>query len=539
MQYIKNCNKNLKILNWRIELENYDYTIMYKEGKTNVVADALSRKIECNKNETNRFFSITDTEDSQSEENNNPLLDENHNPSHEENNNPSSFLAHNNTNGSENMIIQSSSLQTIHSAEDSSDFYIHSSLRPVNYYKNQIIFKIDHSSSISVESPFGNIKRTIVIQPEFTIQDITGYLLKYHNGKQTGILAPEMLIQTIQEAFKRNLKVKGHFVMCFFLVEDVIETNRQNLLISTEHNRAHRGITEVEAKLKRSYFFPKMQQRIKQFTNSCEVCNTHKYERKPYNIKISPIRPITEKPLDRVHIDIFIINHESFLSVIDAFSKHLQMYSLKHKNLIDVQKAMTKYFSTFGSPRQIITDHETTFRSLQFKNFLTQLGTSLEYASSSESNGQIERTHSTIIELYNTNKHKFPRAGTKQLVKIAVTLYNETIHSATKFTPNEIIFNQNSELNPEQIRSNAQKIFEEVKNNLLRSHNRVIKSNSTKENPPKIDENQDVFVLPNIRTKTQPRAHKTTAHQITDKTFKNIRDIKRNKSKIKRFKKNT
>jgi len=347
-----------------------------------------------------------------------------------------------------------------------------------------------------------------------------------------------MLIQTIQEAFKRNLKVKGHFVMCFFLVEDVIETNRQNLLISTEHNRAHRGITEVEAKLKRSYFFPKMQQRIKQFTNSCEVCNTHKYERKPYNIKISP-RPITEKPLDRVHIDIFIINHESFLSVIDAFSKHLQMYSLKHKNLIDVQKAMTKYFSTFGSPRQIITDHVTTFRSLQFKNFLTQLGTSLEYASSSESNGQIERTHSTIIELYNTNKHKFPRAGTKQLVKIAVTLYNETIHSATKFTPNEIIFNQNSELNPEQIRSNAQKIFEEVKNNLLRSHNRVIKSNSTKENPPKIDENQDVFVLPNIRTKTQPRAHKTTAHQITDKTFKNIRDIKRNKSKIKRFKKNT
>ena len=52
---------------------------MYKEGKTNVVADALSRKIECNKNETNRIFSITDTEDSQSEENNNPLLDENHN----------------------------------------------------------------------------------------------------------------------------------------------------------------------------------------------------------------------------------------------------------------------------------------------------------------------------------------------------------------------------------------------------------------------------------------------------------------------------
>lgn len=48
LQYIKNCNKNQKQknLNWRTEIKNYEYTIIYKEGKTNVVADALSRKTE-------------------------------------------------------------------------------------------------------------------------------------------------------------------------------------------------------------------------------------------------------------------------------------------------------------------------------------------------------------------------------------------------------------------------------------------------------------------------------------------------------------
>ena len=75
------------------------------------------------------------------------------------------------------------------------------------------------------------------------------------------------------------------------IVEDVSDVERQDFLISSEHERAHRGISEVESKLRRAYFFPSMQKQIKQFINNCKICKFHKYERKPYNIKIFP-RPI-------------------------------------------------------------------------------------------------------------------------------------------------------------------------------------------------------------------------------------------------------
>lgn len=509
LTFIKNSTKNAKILNWRLQLENYDYDVIYKCGKANVVADALSRPpVEVYHNE---------------QDNNDSLLT----------GNLGSSSIQGNQGQSQN---DDSDADTIHSANDSNDYYIHFSNRPLNHYRNQLIFRIANFSTIASETPFTNFHRTTIIQPNFNETEITEFIKRYHNGKQTALLAPENLIQLIQNSFKRHFSAKGHFVFCTCIVEDVANEDRQSAIITKEHNRAHRGITEVETQIKRSYFFPKMNAQIKNFINSCEICNVHKYDRKPYNIKISP-RPITDRPLKRVHMDIFIIDKCNFLSLIDSFSKHLQMYHIKTKNVVHVQKAVSKYFSVFGTPELIVTDHETTFTSIQFKNFLGELGVSIEYASSSESNGQIERTHSTIIEIFNTNKNKFRGMKTQSIVKLAVALYNDTIHSSTKFTPNEIIFNRNNVTNPEVILGNAQKIFLETIQNLEKSQQNQTKLNSRKETPPQISENQEVFLKPNIRTKTQPRGNKANAHNVTDRTFLNRNNIKRNKNKIKRTKK--
>lgn len=507
LTFIKSSDKNSKILRWRLDLESFDYEVKYKEGKSNVVADALSRiPIETNINETINNASS-------------PILDQEDDDNQMENNSPDSLDS-----------------QTVHSAEESADYYIHFTERPINYYRNQLILKFFHSSEIINETLFGKFKRTIVCEPNFTDDKITEIIKTFHNGKQTAIMAPESLYKSLQDVYKKHFDQKGHFVITQNIVEDVHLEDRQNEIIVKEHLRAHRGVTEVEAQLKRTYFFPRMQAKIKSYINTCNICNKHKYERKPYNIKISP-RAVTEKPLERVHMDIFIIDKCNFLSLIDSFTKHLQMISIKTKNLIHVQKALGKYISTFGVPKTIITDHETTFLSIQLRSFLDKLGTQLMYAASSESNGQIERTHSTIIEIFNTNKHKFKGMGTKSKIKLSVALYNDTVHSATKFTPNEIMFNQNNIANPEEVLKNAQTLFLKTKENILRSQQKLIKDNDNREDPPHLEEGQEVFVIPNIRTKTQPRANNTTVNETHDKTFKNKRNIKRHKNKIKRLKK--
>lgn len=78
-----------------------------------------------------------------------------------------------------------------------------------------------------------------------------------------------------------------------------INVERQNMIISKAHNRAHIGIIEIEAQLKRSYFFHSINKLISKLVNTCDQCNAHKYERRPYNIELSP-RSITDKPFDRL-----------------------------------------------------------------------------------------------------------------------------------------------------------------------------------------------------------------------------------------------
>lgn len=236
-------------------------------------------------------------------------------------------------------------------------------------------------------------------------------------------------------------------------------------------------------------------------------------------------------------MDIFQINSQNFLSLVDSFSKHAQMIPMDTKNLTDVKSALARYFSIYGTPRQIITDHETTFRSLQLKGYLENLNIELNYASCSESNGQVEKTHSTIIEIINTNKYKFPNHNTIDIVNVAISLYNNSVHSATKFTPNEIIFKNNNLVDRNLISENSQRVYDKVKANIEKARISQEKRNKNKEDPPHLDPNQEVFLVPNIRKKLDPRAKPSKANEITDKTFSTNRNIKRHKQKIKRLRK--
>lgn len=481
--FIKNANKNGKLIRWRLELENYDYTVIYKTGKTNVVADALSRKVETNVNE----------------------------------------------------ISDPSDIETVHSASSSEEFFIHFTERPINNYRNQIIFRTTSFNSILMFDIFPGYKRTTICDSNFTADKITDYLKRYWNGRQTAIHAPESLLNMIQVSYRNHFS-HAHLVITQNMVEDIISEERQDNIIRQEHDRAHRGIQEVEQQIKRSYFFPEMVKKIRQFNNACQICSGHKYDRKPYNIKISP-RPIEIAPFHRIHIDIFGMDKINYLTIICAFSKHLQAIKIETRNTIDIQNALNQYFSNFAIPRSIVCDHEAAFTSIQMADYLANLGTQMDFASSSESNGQIEKTHCTLIELYNTNKHKFPNMSSEQIMGIIVALYNNTVHSATGFTPNEIIFNRTDAISPAEIDNNANRIFRKVTENLQKAQQKMERYNDEKEDPPVIEEGQTIFVKRGTRKKLDPRFNTTKCLENKEKTIKIPRNTKRNKNKIKRIRK--
>lgn len=507
-------------------MENYDYNVIYKTGKTNVVADALSRKTEINANELDN----DEDSDEDSMANNSPSSDSQSTNSENTSDNGDTIE------NSDTHDDQSEDLETVHSANTSDDYFIKSTERPINYYRNQIILRLSRLDMESSESPFPNFKRVIINKKYYDENIITTILKKYHNGKQMAILAPEPLINLIQNSYKNHFSNSGYFVITHFQVEDIRLDDKQDEIIRKEHERAHCGITEVENQLRRSFFFPKMVPKIRNLINSCNICSEHKYDRKPYNIKISP-RPLSTAPFERVHMDIFGIDKHYYLSLICAFSKHLQLIEILSRNVVDIQKALTKYFGNYRTPKTIICDHEASFTSIQLQTFLSNLGTKIEFASSSESNGQIEKTHSTVIELFNTNKYKFPELSSPEIIGVITNLYNETIHSSTSFTPNEIIFNQQNLVNPEEISTTTSKIFSKVRKKLSKARKRMKKYNNSKEDPPKIEQGENVYVKKATRKKLDPRFTTAQCIENADKTFKIRRNVKRHKNKIKRLRK--
>lgn len=95
------------------------------------------------------------------------------------------------------------------------------------------------------------------------------------------------------------------------------------------------------------------------------------------------------------------------------------------------------------------------------------------------------------------------------MIKLSVALYNNSVHSATSFTPNELLFNNNNNTNPIDIVEKANKLFTDARINMYKAQIKLRKQNGDKEDPPVVEENQTVYVIPNIRTKQEPRAKET------------------------------
>ena len=199
LTFIKSSFKNSKILRWRLELGNLDYEVKNREGKTNVVAAVLSRKpqgIDDNHNaidinsspvsdnqEQDRDTEANSEEQSDSEhnrtfstheENETPPTDEDNQEQDSESRNGSEgrIDGENNRTSSANegnetpLMDEGNDLDTIHSAEESADNFIHFTEKPINSFKNQLIFRVANFTSEINENPFPHFKKNTIVQPQ-------------------------------------------------------------------------------------------------------------------------------------------------------------------------------------------------------------------------------------------------------------------------------------------------------------------------------------------------------------------------------------
>lgn len=90
-------------------------------------------------------------------------------------------------------------------------------------------------------------------------------------------------------------------------------------------------------------------------------------------------------------------------------------------------------------------DNEVALKSIELRSLLQRLDVETYYTPSdhSEVNGIVERFHSTLSEIFRCIRSKYPKypdLSNKEIYKIATTLYNTTIHSATNLKPFEVFY---------------------------------------------------------------------------------------------------
>lgn len=385
---------------WKAQLEEYNYELIYKPGKTNVVADALSRP---------------------------PMADVN------------------------------TLTPTVHSADTSSEDLIYSVEVPINTFKNQILIEESTESSYEFKIVFPSYHRHTIKEPNLMESDLKTILTKYLNPTViNGIKTTEPIMLKIQALYPdyfKNIQIR----FARILVEDVIDEERQKQIIIETHNRAHRNNAENRKQILENFYLPSMTRKIKNLLKICKICKENKYERHP-NVPKLHATPIPTHPGHTIHIDIFSTDKFRVLTAIDKFTKFAIAKMLNGKSVEDIRKPLREIIFYFGVPKLIVFDNERSFNSQSIRFMLeNELGIEIFTAPpyQSEVNGQIERFHSTLSEIMRCSKCEQPDYSFEELLEISVNKYNHTIHSSTNKKPVDLFFDRPITFGPEDYKKPA------------------------------------------------------------------------------------
>lgn len=436
---------NSKLQRWRIKMDDLDYKIIHKPGKLNLNADALSR-IQINAIENESVM---------------PNIDEDEIDAAARNLEVEDFdLPDLEPEEIEELLRENSNSETVHTQVNPEpiqgikilDDIINN--KPLQYFLSEVFH---NPKKCRIEKING---RTI-LQAQFTKsnneQEIIKFLREYTAAKKKYYLffETDKLYKDFCRIYTKIFNDRGpELIKC--TQNRIVLTTKDEIfqIIQSNHESKtnHRGIAETVKRIQRKYYFKNMQTEVSDFLSKCEICKRAKYDRIPPKTPIN-VTSTPSKPFQNIHVDTFTIERQNYLTLVDAFSKLGQAIPIQGKNSVEITEALITFFSFYGIPDNITADNGVEFNSKLLQDLLDLHKINVHFVTENhpDSNAIVERFHSTILEHIRIMRLKHQKDPIVSLMKYAVIAYNNTIHSSTNFTPNELTMGNFSEKNPYDI----------------------------------------------------------------------------------------
>jgi len=210
----------------------------------------------------------------------------------------------------------------------------------------------------------------------------------------------------------------------------------------------HPGGRKMYQTLRRTYYWPSMALESYSYLRSCYKCTQEqlasKHARSP--MKLFP----ASGPLEYVAIDILgplprtKQGNQYLLVIADRFSKLVRTVPLKRITALSVAQAFAnEWVCVYGPPLYLLSDNGTQFKSSFFKDICQRMGTRQFFTSPyhPQTNGQVERFNRTLLAQLRAFVSDDQTSWDYYSPSVTFA-YNTQVHTATGFTPFELILSR-------------------------------------------------------------------------------------------------
>jgi len=205
--------------------------------------------------------------------------------------------------------------------------------------------------------------------------------------------------------------------------------------------------------IKSQYFWPNMRREVEGYVKQCRSCQVNKILNPKHKAPME-ITTTAEHPFDMCYLDIMCPlpvtqgNNKYILTFQDDLNKYMVAVPLGQQDAETVARAfMVNIVSKYGTPSVLQTDQDSNFISEIFRNTCKMLKIKKIQCTAfhPESQGSTERSHRVLAE-YLRHYVNEDQTNWDEWVPFATYVYNTTVHSATGFTPFEMMFGRPSVL---------------------------------------------------------------------------------------------